>query len=274
MYEEAQYSKAFYNRLDADYRQLIEQEGLPSVKDIDGMFTHAKSGGHLMFGYFTAGEFVYFYVSEYGFDKLVATLSSIGKGAKALDALTEAAGVSLEDLDTAFKAYMEKRIAPFENLAAKKQAGDGLLDKVSELFSPGEKEKEKEIGDTIAADSDYSLTMERIGMAVKEEKWEAAEKGLREAYDLFPDYDGQDAPLRQLATLYQRLGKEDEYWELLEQMVYWTPRELDIAIKLMNRYESAEDWPGMLEMADWALGIDPYDANLYRAFSLGLQKNR
>ena len=267
VHEERNYSEAFYNRLDADYRKIVQQDGYPAVADLNLLFIQAKSGQHLMFGYFAAGEFINGYVEYYGFDALVDSLEAIAEGTDALEALLSAAQVDADELDTVFKAHLEDRMKPMENLAGKQVVPEGgLLDSITNLFRPNDEEVDEVLTETIEADSDYAAAMQLIQVAMSEENWDAAIKAMEKAHDLFPDYAGADSPLRQRAALYKKLGRDEEYENTLREIVAWTPRELDAALTLLKRYEAAGDMERAMEMADWALGIDPYDPAIYRVY--------
>ena len=115
VYEEEQRSQAWHNRLDPQYLPILKAEGIPGLRSIEGFFTHPKSPMHLMYGYFTAGEFVDFYTTRYGFQALVDSLAAIATGAKAEDALVAAAKTPFETLDADFHQHLEARFKAYDN---------------------------------------------------------------------------------------------------------------------------------------------------------------
>jgi tetratricopeptide (TPR) repeat protein len=272
VYEEGQYSEAFHNRMDPDYRVIIVNEGLPKVADIDAFFTRARSSAHLMFGYFIAGEFTQFYVDKYGFKALVDSLEAIGNGAFAVDSLAKMSGEDVDQLNTAWHAYLEERLKPFESLAGPKES-PSLLSGIKNLLSPSDPNLQpKEPMNAIDPGSKFVAIKKRVDMAIKEENWDVAIDGLNEAYEAFPDYNGPDNPLHQLAEIYRDQGEQNKYIEQLTRIAENAPSELGAVLTLLDHHKDAADWDAMLEWAQWAIGIDPYSAELHRTIVEGVQE--
>lgn len=265
VYEEAAYSPAFFNRREPGYKAIIDESGYPGVSELDALFTAPPSGEYLMFGYFISAEFIYFYADEYGFDAIVETLNAIREGADAVPSLLDAAGVSEAELDEAFHAYLDERMEPYQYLPR-------MTHEQAPTANPLENiglKIDQFVGDN--PEGKFPRTMKAALAAVEAQDWDRAEPLLREAYDLYPDYDGADAPLRMLAHLYREQGQTEQLHEIYEKMVFWTPTELDAALALLDTYAKEKDWRATLETADWALGINPYDPNLYRVSVAALE---
>ena len=272
VFEEGEYSPAWWNRLDPNYMQLVELEGLPELSQIDAFFTKPTSPMHLMYGYFIAGDFVRFYVDRYGHDALVESLSAIAEGAHAEEALLTACGATADDLNDAFNAHLVERFKPFDNLPQAKKDGPGLPDALAErLRGFGGLGAPQQAG---RPSSPFTDALTEAEEAVGAEDWERAEEALRRAYALFPDYRGSDAPLRRLAQLYKRLDRPERYLETLESIAQSSPQELDTTLELMDLYRAEDDWQGVVAKADWALGIDPYSPEIYRTLVEALVKTQ
>lgn len=260
VYEEAAYSPAFHNALDPQYAAVIADNDPPGIRDIGKFFTQPPSPGHLMFGYFTAGEFARYYIETYGIDAMNAALDSIAVGKNTEDALAEAAGVSERTLDKEFQTRMKERLAPLKNLPAIKASGPGRRD-AAVLQS---------LAEAAGADAAFPKALERAAQAIKAEDWAAAEAALKEAYELFPDYTGPDAPLRQLAQVYECTGNAAAHRETLERVLYSSPTEIGAAEKLLAIYQAEKNWAKVAEVADWAIGINPFDVKWRQARLTGL----
>lgn len=275
VYEEGQYSPAWRNTLDPDYRAILAEEDLPGLRDLAGYFIQPRSQKHLLFGYFVAGEFVRFYVDTYGFEALKAALKAIGDGVAAEEALTEACGVSTRTVDAAFQADLAIRLEPFDNLPAVPQRKRGVLAKVAHLFGPPDpsgSEEDAEAGGDVPA-SPFTDALAKATEAIDAEQWDGAVAALEEAHELFPDYAGEDAPLRRLGALYAQLGDQEALKEILLKQIEWTPTELEACRKLVNVFRDAGEWGEVVRVADWALGIDPYDTLLHKALVEGCVAN-
>lgn len=264
VYEEEQRAEAWENRLDPNFLPILREEGIPGLKSIDGYFTSPKSGMHLMYGYFIAGEFIKFFSERYGFQTLVDALEAIGEGERAEDALVAQAGVSFETLDDDFLAYLLERFEPFENLPQPKGEDEkGFLEKLAQRIVGGGGQQPPGQNQAVP-NSPFTDAMQEAEEAAQQQQWDKAEAAWKRAYELFPDYAGQDAPLRRLAKLYEIQGREEDYQETLEKLRLATPQELDATIELTRLYQEDGEWARVAETADWALGIDPYDPWLYR----------
>ena len=263
VYEEQQYSPAFRNRLDPDYRAILAEEGIPGLRNIDGFFTAPKSAMHLMYGYFTAGEFVSFYTAQYGFDALVNALERIAEGAWAEDALVSAAQTNFEILDAAFHAHLEKRFAVFDHLPKIQTADAATAPGIAQrLLGSGQRAE--------PPSSPFTDALTEGADAAQKGDWVNAEAAWLKAYDLFPDYSGGDAPLRQLARLYESQGREKEWLATLERIRTMSPQELEATLTLARHFQAAADWDNAIQAADWALGIDPYDASTHKLYAEAL----
>lgn len=271
VFEEGERSPAWWNRLDPNYMQLIELEGMTGLSGIDAFFTKPKSAMHLMYGYFIAGDFVRFYVREYGHDALVAALAQIAEGTRAEEALLSAAGATDDELNDAFAAHLDERFKPYDNLPQAQKDEPGLPDVLEERHRRAVAASGA-LQEAQGPSSPFTDAMTEAGDAIAAENWEKAEEALRRAYALFPDYAGEDAPLRRLARIYKKLGRRDTYRETMEQLARTSPQELDATIELMDFYQQEGDWPNVAAQADWALGIDPYSPALYRALVNALAK--
>lgn len=262
VYEEAQRGEAFHNRLDPQYLPILKAEGIPSLRAIDGYFTQPKSGMHMMYGYFMAGEFVDFYTARYGVQAMVDALAGIANGQDAEAALVAAAMVDFETIDGDFHQHLEKRFQPFDNLPQPEDPKGGFLQRLAKSLIGGGSSKPET--PKPPAPSPFTDALRGAEEAEARGDDDAAEAAWKRAYDLFPDYQGDNAPLRNLALLHKEQGDEAKYVEALETLRRSSPQEFEATRALADIYYERGDWVRVEEMTDWALGIDPYDPAYYR----------
>ncbi|MGA1198411.1 MAG: peptidase MA family metallohydrolase, partial [Candidatus Latescibacterota bacterium] len=117
VYEEYAGDVAWGQRLDVHFKTIVDETGYPTLEDLNRFFTTPISANHLMFGYFSAGEFVKFYVDAYGHNALVRVLDRIRQGEDAAGALVAESQESLTELNLRFDAHMRVRCAAFDYLA-------------------------------------------------------------------------------------------------------------------------------------------------------------
>ena len=195
VYEETRRDTSWGQRLDPDFKAVAETA--PTAEQLESYFTQPRSQEHLLFGYFAAGEFVRFYVQTYGEEALVRSLDAIGAGEETLQALSAAAGRELYAIDRGFRNHLEKRLAPLANLPDSTDA---------------------------ASASPLGAALQRGEQAEREGDLEEAEQAYREAHRLYPEYQGDDAPLRRLVRLYREHGPRNEYVNALQRIVSTDPR--------------------------------------------------
>ena len=229
VYEETTRDAAWGQKLDAQFKPVVDAGGYPGVSDLERFFTAPESPEHLMFGYFASGAFVAWYTETYGTDALADALAQIGAGEEALDALAAACGET--GLDVRFRAYIAGRCAALGQL----EAGSAFREALA-------------AGDRAARGGDLP---------------EAARAYL-EAFGLYPDYAAADAPLRRLVGLYADGGDADRYRAALERLVAWDPTAYEACISLGALLAERGDWAGAGRALDRAFGIHPFDASLYR----------
>lgn len=271
VYEETQKSPSWGQKLELEYKAIVDKEPLPGLSELESYFTQPKTSNHLMFGYYAAGEFVRFYVDSYGFDALLKALDDIGAGgpgAQTVAALAKASGKDLAAVDTDFRAYLTEKVKPLSNLPAVEEA---------EKITPGM--MAEGTTKTLAArawakrDSPFTNAMREGAEAIKRKDFPAAEAALIRARSLFPDYMGGDSPLRLLAQIYDDRGDREKLLGTLREELAVNPRDFPTARRLAEILQQKGDWDGLIQTAEWAMGVDPFDAPMRRALAEGQIKS-
>lgn len=275
VYEETQYSPAWGQRLDFQYKAIIDEEGPPSVGDLETLFTQPKSPLHLMLGYFAAGEFVDFYTGIYEFGALRDALAEIGEGRETLEALTAASGDTLAQMDEKYGLFMSERYAPLENFPV--FGHRGLGDKLADILRPhrggdgGDGDEAQDTADAGESDrwrmsgASFPAAMKKADEAIEDEDWETAEVQLKKAFEAFPDYQGPGAPLPRLIEVHEQTGERDKLLETLELEISHNPTGFKACERLVELLGEDGDWAGVIRVSSWALGIDPFDLGMHRA---------
>lgn len=260
VYEETRRHSAWGQRLDPAYKGIIANEPSPTMADMADYFLHPKSQAHVMFGYMVAGEFVTFYVEQYGFPALRDTLDRIAGGELTIPALAAASGESQKKVDKRFATYLDERFAPYANLPdipkVDAASTDSVITSVTLLA---------ETGDWTQLSSPFTDAMRAAGEAMKAERWDEAEASLLLADKLFPDYNGADAPLRLLIDFYDENDRRDDLKIMLRRRLARHATDFPAMRRLVELHEEEAAWADMLEVADRALGVDPFDLSMRRS---------
>ncbi len=269
VYEETQRDKAWGQKMDIQYKAILENEELPGLKDMESYFTQPKTPMHLMLGYFLAGEFVTFYTEAYGSHALRSALAKIGNASQTNEALIESANVSLDEFDRDYKKYLEERLAPYKNLP-EIQMPDEQPSIMERLFDTEEKPEP-----WLDRDSPFTNALREGNKAFEQKDYDTAEKKYKEAYELYPDYEGESRPLLRLTHLYQAWGKEEKLKETLYKEINTNATAFGACLKLLEILQEEEEWEEVVKVAHWAMGINPFDVTLRKTYLKGvLQSNQ
>ncbi len=262
VYEETQRLPAWGQTMDIQYKTILDLKSPPGLTELERFFTQPKTPQHLMLGYLLAAEFVEFYIDTYGIEAMREALDRIGKGEKANESLAQASDSSVEKIDQTFKKHLGERLSAYRNLPAVQSKPDGASNLLERIFKKTETNER-----WIERSSPFTDAMREGMKHVSEERWEEAEHALQTAHELFPDYQGEDAPLRQLAQVYERWGKRDRVIETLKRITEWDATALSECRRLLTLLSEDRDWKEIANVADLALGIDPFDTGLRKTLA-------
>jgi hypothetical protein len=88
----------------------LSKNKLPSLKNLNHAFTHARSGDELMVAYYASSVAVTYLIEKYGFQVVPKMLALWAKGVPTERVFTESVGVSLESIDRDFQAATRARL--------------------------------------------------------------------------------------------------------------------------------------------------------------------
>ncbi len=99
------------------YLELYEgyREGkIPKVAKFNRAFTHAEGVSDIIRGYFAASQIMVFFAEKFGFAKVVSALNKWGEGKRTKKVMEEAFGLSPDELDKRFRAWLKPRLSRYE----------------------------------------------------------------------------------------------------------------------------------------------------------------
>ncbi len=244
VYEEGQRDPAWGQPLQPEFKPLLDVNAWPGVRDLEPYFIRPESSDHLMLGYFLAGEFVSAYVADFGPDALNAALEQLGTGAEVTSALTTASGEDLESLDRRFGRHLARVCKPLTYLHRRE---------LPKVFIP-----------KIVTPS-FPLVLEKALAADASGDEEHAIALFEEAAQLYPDYPGEDNPLRQLVKIHRASGDYEAWTQAVARLCGMDSTAYDEPQALMTAAAARSDWASVLTYGDWCLAIDPFDVRLYES---------
>lgn len=253
VYEERIREANWGQPLEIGFKQIIVDDGLPSIAMLEGYFLRPKSAQHLMYGYFAAGEFAKFYIETYGQAAMNSALESIGEGREANDELAKSAGIEMAALDEAFLAYMETRCLSLDALPEVMKTPEPVEGEVV-VLAPEVPWNRKP--------SPFTDAVNRAMEAQEAGDVEGAIEGYREAHALYPEYISASAPLYLLANVYKTAERMDEYYATLEEIVAWDNTAFAPARILAEHYAESARWDDVLRVSKAAYAVNPFDLSL------------
>jgi len=265
VYEQQQFDAGWSNRLEMDYKWIVAADGIPAASELNNLFAKPRTTTHLMFGYFSAGEFVRFFVERFGFEKLNLAMDLIAEGQKTFEALLKASETTIETMDLEFKKFMEKRFEPFEALPEVDAAFLKAYTSADETF----------VGTPFKAKpGQFHQALQEAELAFEKQDWEVAESAFWKAYKLYPDYQGPDAPLQRLATLYAEQGRATDLEKALSEAAFGSETAYWACLALAELHSKNSQWEALAKVASRGLDIDPFDLAMNRMTLLALEKTK
>ncbi len=240
-----------------EYKQIYAESGIPRVHHLERYFTTPRSSLYLSYGYFVSAEFVEFYVSTYGMDALNRVLEMMGEGKSTEAAIAIAADTSIDSINEGFAEHLRHRFRKFENLpeiASARGRSVSLMDAGTSVTLESQGWAEVR--------SPYTDAIESGVQALQKGRWKDAEIQLKRAHELYPEYQGADAPLRLLINLYDRLNREEDLREALRTQISISATDLPSYLRYAQLLEAVEDWKGVADITEKGFGIDPFDKAL------------
>ncbi|MCZ6636224.1 MAG: tetratricopeptide repeat protein, partial [bacterium] len=245
VYEETEKEPTWGQPLMPNFAKVVADGSYPGLKDLERYFVEPDSEDQMMFGYYASGKFVAFYVETYGMGALVQSLDLIANGTETVAALEQASGATEADLDAAFAERMQAYCAPLENMPKHDASPGGSV-----------------FGMDLQPEAPFVEALEEGTDAAKAEDLEKAEEAFLRAYRLYPDYNGPDAPFRQLVQMYEAHGPQKKYIEALERLIRWDSKPLDACLKLARIRAEEQNWSQALDLLDRAFGVNPFDVSM------------
>jgi len=89
----------------------LESDSLPPLRLMNRAFTRARSAMAMMVAYYASTKIVTFIAEEHGFPKVVRMLKAWAQGKSSAEVIQQVLGVSVEELDEAFRAHERQRMS-------------------------------------------------------------------------------------------------------------------------------------------------------------------
>ncbi|MBL9004792.1 MAG: tetratricopeptide repeat protein [Myxococcales bacterium] len=112
-WETTQAHPEWVRRTHAELYAALRDGTLLSIADINSGFTRAQDVAHIVIAYHEAAVAIDFLIRRFGFDKIVDALQAFGAGKRTPEVLVRISGMSIPDLDRAFRADLAERLSAY-----------------------------------------------------------------------------------------------------------------------------------------------------------------
>jgi len=220
----------------------LQGDRVPPVDGFNRAFTHVDSVEQVTMAYYAASQIVVFMVGEFGFDKVVRMMPLWGEGKRTPEVIKTALGISSDELDRRFRAWLEPRFSRYR----KQYVPDRYVPPLDEARD--------------AARKDSKNAKLHVALAValmRDGQVPEGKATLEHALELDPKQPDAHYVLLQLA-----MSEEDltEAQRIVGKMVKDGNDGYAIRMRAADLAEAREDVEGMKEGLEMAARLDPSQA--------------
>jgi tetratricopeptide (TPR) repeat protein len=231
VYEEAQMGEGWGDRTTPDVLRAIKDKKLLPIAELDRGFVRPEYPSQVPVSYFQAGAICEMIAKKWGFPKLLAMLRAYVEGLPTEQVVQRELGVSCGQFDKQFAEFLRPRT---EKMAASLEEWRKLMErairlakekKFAEVMEPARKARDL-YPEYVEAGSAYEILAE--AMLAGGDKAGAARE--LERYRLA----GGHSPrlLKQLASLEEELGGQQQARRVLEQLIWIWPQDEELHARL------------------------------------------
>ena len=259
VHEESQTSPEWGNRLTPDILVALRDKKLLPVEQLDRGFVRPEYPAQVLVSYFQAGRICDYIQGRWGEGKLLDMVHAFADRKSAREALRQDLGISPEDFDKQFQAWLYgefgKTAAGFEEWrkglkALVASAQDRQYD---EVLKEGDKVRSM-YPEYVEAANAYEFLAE--AHLAKGDKQAAAR--------VLVEYEkaGGESPttLKELATLEEELGDPKEAAATLDRINFIDPVDEDLHRRLGKLWFAQENYPGAVREYSAVVAMHPLDA--------------
>lgn len=266
VYEERQGPEGWTDEPSPDFLSAYADGRLHGLGSINEGFIRPSFPNQIGLSYLQASLVAEFVEKEWGFERIVGLLHGYREGHDTERVFREQFGLSLDEFDERFWAYLEARFATalpsFRSASVELDAGESDDDPLSQSPDAIELPTATEEGDLATAaqnrPQDYRTQL-AWGLELKrQERWDEAEQVLARARDLFPEYAGPGSPYHALADVAEERGDRDAAIEHLQGLVDINEYDFDAHLRLAGLYEQRGDLDAETDVLTRSLYIYPY----------------
>jgi tetratricopeptide (TPR) repeat protein len=250
VYEEQVAREGWGNDVTLDFLIAYRDDRLLPVSELNNGFVRPNYPEQIGHSYYQASLVFAFIDKRWGFSAILEMLQGYAEGKTTPVIVESVLGIGMDELDAEFDTYFRNR---FERaLAALPQRSLANVP-IKEMFIA--------IADQFP--SDFILQMRAAAAAWDSSDMESAEKFLKRAQDLIPEYAGGDSAYWHLANLHAQQGDVDKAIDQLRRMIAINADHYDAHVKLARMLQAQSEPSEAADVLARAIYIFPYDPTLH-----------
>jgi len=259
VHEETAQSPEWGDRITPDILAAIRDKKLLPVADLDRGFVRPDYEGQVIVSYFEAGQICDYIESRWGSDKLLDMVHSYAQIKPTSDVIKEDLGVSPEQFDKDFLAWLDKNVG---KTAANFDEWHTKLKALVELAKGGNPDEILKAGEEVRQlYPDYIYdgnAYEFMAQADLDKSNKQAAAAILTAYEKIGGRD--PGALKQLATLEEEAGNPQEAAATLDRINYIDPmNDEDLHRKLGGLWLAQKNYPGAIREYGAVVAMHPLD---------------
>ena len=244
VFEERRARDDWGREMDLPFTRAIGRKQVIKLRELNSGFSNPET---ISLSYYQASLVVEHIVELHGQKKLRELVRSYADGLDTEAAIKHALGVDIDELQTSFDGFLEKRFSNARRALAEVEGlgPDTPLEKLKAIAS--------------ANPGSYAAQMS-LGMALEESAPDAAIAAFEKATELVPNAVGEDSPHAMIAAIALKKGDKARAARALDALTAHAQTDVASSRELVTLLEGSKD-PARMQIAlNRLVAIDPFDA--------------
>lgn len=244
VFEERRARPEWGREMDVPFAQALQEDRLLELADLNEGFSDPRL---ISLTYYQSSLVVEHLIETYGEPRFHQFVRAYGKGLETEEAVKEAFGVSLDQIQTAFDARLEKQYAPVHRALARPETKESTsLEDVKALAA--------------ANPGSFGIHMQ-LGIKLSEAgETAAAIQAFEKAAELLPQATGESNPHAMIAAVALKAGDTARATRAMEDQLKIDHSDVETARKLVSLIEPMGDKARLEAAYRRVVDIDPFDA--------------
>jgi cellulose synthase operon protein C len=254
VFEEHKAEPGWGDNLSPAFVKAYKEGKLLKASELNAGIMRPQTPEQIGLSYYQAALVCEMIEEKYGFEKIRESLLLFAENKPTEEVFSRTLGLTAAQMDSEYARYLDSRIRsvaavfnPVEGSARADRADKGVLAQMLEK-NP---------------DDFYSNL--NMGVLLRKQKLNAeAERFLKKAQTVFPQYVEPGNPYQLLGEIYTELKREDE---ALAQYIAWSRMDGNAKEPLLRAaelYRARKDWASAIRMLRLSVYIDPYDRDVQK----------